>query len=125
MWLIKVKKYMDLIDPLPLKGTGSLVNLDTTYETKNIEDNINAVIIDILWAFVFLFFTSINPVTRSIAVDPFRIAWKNGKELKSILPVSIDRVFGKIINKATAIGIIIESDIINGIKNESFFFILT
>ena len=77
---------MYLIVPSPPNGTGLLVSFDITYEIKNTDDNTNAVIIDILWALVFLFFIQINPVKSNIAVQPFNIAWKNGSELKSKAP---------------------------------------
>ena len=60
--------------PSPLKGTGSLVNFETTYEIKKIEENTKAVIIEILWPFVFLFLINTNPVSSNKAVEPFKIA---------------------------------------------------
>ena len=109
--------------PSPPKGTGSFVSLEITYEIKNTEDNTKAVIIEILWALVFLFLIKINPVNNKIAVDPFNMAWKNGRELTSNHSDSICNTSGNSISNATAIGIRIDNTIISGTKNESFFFI--
>ena len=51
-----------------------LLGEDFKPEIKNIDDRMNAVNIDILWAFVFLFLIQKNPVINKIAVHPFKIA---------------------------------------------------
>ena len=71
-----------------------------------------------------MFLIKINPVSNNTAVEPFKIAWKNGNELKSILSDSIWKISGKSISKATTMGIIIDKAIISGTKTESCLFIL-
>ena len=109
--------------PSPPKGTGEFVSFEVTYDNKNTDDKTKAESIEILCNLVFLFFIKINPVKRRTAVEPFKIAWKKGRELKSILSESMCNKSGNNINNATTIGIIIDNEIIKGIKNESFFFI--
>ena len=109
--------------PSPPKWTGAFVSFEVTYDNKNTDDKTKAESIEILCKLVFLFFIRINPVKRSTDVEPFKIAWKKGKELKSILSDSMWNTSGNIINKATTIGTIIDSEIIKGTKKESCFFI--
>ena len=110
--------------PSPWKETGAFVSFEITYDTKNIDDKVKAESIEILCKLVFLFFIRINPVNKSTDVEPFKIAWKKGNELKSIASDSIWKTSGNSINKATTIGIITDKEIINGTNKESFFFIL-
>ena len=122
IWILSVSDKIPLLSKSP-NITGKLVSFEVTYDNKNIDDKTKAESIEILCKLVLLFFIRINPVNKRIAVDPFKIAWKKGRELKSILSDSMWKTLGNNISKATTIGTTIDKVIIKGIKKESCFFI--